>query len=352
MQLLAALLPGAAMAFPYETCTRQNGYLEAQLKSGPQQACILRQKTEPLSQSAQTLVDSLRPKTEISCIATAMSRFSVGGAGYSYSQCGGIESSPVRRKRPCLSERYVRFIAGRVKEAASCVFRNSTVDPAEVLPLLARESGFHLNVVSGTGCRGIGQLSRIAVAEIDQIDRGKARKKAAKDPSSRESLLGNPECAPLQSELSKTPRNHKKSLPQCEVIAMPENPARNLLYSFRLYRLLKEKHADVLLEKNSAALSGLSDAERKGLSTRLARTMYNGGYPSVEASFRAFLKSSKAKTALSSGDNKGQALWKGFEKHILAHYPYGNRREVSEYARNVEGAAMDVNQKEGGRKCF
>jgi hypothetical protein len=253
--------------------------------------------------------------------------------------------------RPCISENYVRYIYDRYKSVSRCVFKDSSISPKETFPLFALESGFHLNVTSGSGCRGIGQLSRIAVQEMDSVDLADLEK--CKRPFSKCSLYSHTECEPFKKHLSGPIPDHSEKLGECEVIAIPENPDSNLLYSLRMYRMLKEEKATLTVEKNLPRLKalGLGAEEVEDLKTKLARIMYNGGYPSIQATFNAFIRSLPPKALKAP---KGETLWNRYKTHIYNHYPAkgtARRQEVRDYVGKIEKAKSQIEESTGAA-CF
>ncbi|NDG86209.1 MAG: hypothetical protein EBX52_14365, partial [Proteobacteria bacterium] len=319
---------GAAHAFDFKSCTQANGYLEEKLKSLPGQ-CRDVHCDFPDAPGSDLLS---RPEAEVSCIALAMSRFSEKGVGYAYKKCPSAKSVPSLVDRPCISRTYVETVLDRYKAVSSCVFQGSTITHRETFPLFALESGFHLNVTSGSGCRGLGQLSKIAVQEMDAVDT--ADLEVCEKPYSRSTLRDQPSCAGFEKQLSAPIPDHSKKLGECEVIALPENPDANLLYSLRLYRMLKDDKAASTIQKNQDHLKslGLTESEIKTLHIRIARAMYNGGYPSIQATFNSFIKSLSAKSLKSA--TKGESLWNLYKAHIYNHYPakgQARRKEVRDY---------------------
>ncbi|MBU6153206.1 MAG: hypothetical protein KGP28_02785 [Bdellovibrionales bacterium] len=281
-----------------------------------------------------------------------MSRFSEQGSGYSYKKCPSSKSEPSRVDRPCISKNYVGHILDRYKAVSSCVLHDSSISPKETFPLFAHESGFHLNVTSGSGCRGLGQLSRIAAHEMDQIDQSDLKKKGK--PYSKSSLLEHSECAEFQKTLSAPIPDHSKKLGECEVIAIPDNPDSNLLYSLRLYRMLKDVKAHSLISAIKDRWPDLEwkETELSILQVRLAQVMYNGGYPSIGSNFQTFLATLKS-SALGS-DQKGETLWSGFKNYLYSHYPDKDpdrRKEVRDYVDRIEKTNAQIKESTGF-ECF
>ncbi len=336
-------------AFEFETCDKNNDYLEAKLKEAAPAQCIQNTLAFPEAPGSDSLQ---RPDSEISCIATSMSRFSKSGAGYAYKKCPSWKSIPQIADRPCLSANYVRYMYDRFKNASRCVFHGSTITSKETFPLFALESGFHLNVTSGSGCRGIGQLSNIAVQEMDALDLADAEK--CEKPYTRASLYAHSECSGYEKNLTGQIPDHSKRLGECEVIAIPENPDANLFYSLRLYRMLKDDKANSVIEKNISGFNslGISSAEIENLKIQLARAMYNGGYPSIQATFNAFMKTVSSRSLTKTP--KGETLWSLYQNYIYRRYPAkgeARRREVRDYVSKIEKAKGQIEERTGG-SCF
>jgi hypothetical protein len=341
-------LPWAVQAFEFKPCTPANEYLEEGLKSHSAQCHEIQTKLP----DAPGLEALSRPESEIACIALAMSRFSEKGVGYAYKKCPSAKSVPSLVDRPCISRTYVETVLDRYKAVSSCVFQGSTITHRETFPLFALESGFHLNVTSGSGCRGLGQLSKIAVQEMDAVDT--ADLEICEKPYSKSTLRDQPSCAGFEKQLSAPIPDHSKKLGECEVIALPENPDANLLYSLRLYRMLKDDKAASPIQKNLARLKalGLTESEINTLHIRIARLMYNGGYPSIQATFNSFMRSVSAKSL--SAASRGESLWNLYKAHIYNHYPakgQARRKEVRDYVSKIESAKAQIEEK-GGSECF
>jgi hypothetical protein len=337
---------GHAGLYQYTGCNQSNDYLEGKLREPGPARCIQNSKALPAVPGYDLLsMDS----HEMSCIAFAMYRFSERGVGYAYKNCSGVASVPVRMEhRPCISENYVRYMYERYKSVSRCALKGSTITQNETFPLFSLESGFHVNITSGSGCRGIGQLSKIAVQEMDALDRADEEK--FQKPYTRGSLQSHAECAEFEKNITGPIPDHSKKLGECEVISLPENPELNLLYSLRLYRMLKDEKAYSTIQKNLAQLKshGLTQTEIDALQIRLARIMYNGGYPAIQSTFNTFMKT------LGNGSLAGDALWNRYTDFIYSHYPAtgeARRKEVRDYVGKIEKAKMQIEQK-AERPCF
>ena len=336
-------------AFEFETCDPTNHYLETRLQEPAPSQCIQNTRIFPETPDPDALSQS---DSEIACIGKAMSRFSKSGSGYAYKKCSSTKAIPAKVDRPCISENYVRYIYDRFKSVSRCVLKDSSIRLKETFPLFALESGFHLNVTSGSGCRGIGQLSRIAVQEMDDVDQADMEK--CDLPFSKCSLFTHPECTPFEKHLTGPIPDHSEKLGECEVIAIPENPDSNLLYSLRLYRMLKDDKASTTIEKNLPRLKamGLGPEEVEELKTRLAQAMYNGGYPSIQSTFNAFLRTLPPK-AFAKGQ-KGEILWSRYKTHLYNHYPAkgaARRQEVRDSVNKIEKAKSQIEESTGAA-CF
>ncbi|MEK6629062.1 MAG: hypothetical protein AABY53_10590 [Bdellovibrionota bacterium] len=159
------------------------------------------------------------------CITHIMKRFSVSNRSYANcSKSTGATQTP--GAKPCVTENLVNLTYNSYMDVTECL----NLDPKLLMSKIGYESGFFINALGSAQDGGLGQLTRPAIAEVNNhVERYVAEiaKAAASKPS----------CARLlkyKSFFKKVPIEAEE---RCSVIGLPENPLKNILYMALLNRI-------------------------------------------------------------------------------------------------------------------
>lgn len=356
---------GVANSLQYETCTPENSYYENDFKkrndfdkfrekfqkencpdcfksflyeSGKTNADWFKpswRKGEKFNHTESVKLDEYYRSRNLACMATTMGT----PRNFSFSKCENSQYKTKQRK-PCASQSYVELVHDSFVKGAECI----GLSKREMFPLFARESSFHINAISPSGCRGIGQVCSIAVREMDQLDLKDRTDKA--EPLARGRLLGKKSCEHFHESLSRPNREPGASIPKCELVSAPENPNHNMMYAMRMYAYDRRIAGNLLNDqKQFLQKFNFTKHENEDLQVFLTRMMYNGGWPSIRSRFKAFLRS--------AGKSSLKDLKINFSKYIKNYYPSNDlsqRVQTANYPVDIEKANDEIENK--GRACF
>jgi hypothetical protein len=276
----------------------------------------------PLSQAC--FVDSMKMRPQ--------------GPAFNYTSCksdGDVAKSEIQKSPPCVTEGLANSVQQALQGTMSCL----GVDQKEVFSLFGWESHYQVNLYNSGGI-GVGQLTSIAVADIDLNRRFS------------EDLQNNrPACQQYSGIFYKSGRSYENlkkrhgTYPRthpCEWMGPPDNPARNLLYAGAVYRMDKR----VALPLANQIASSPKDAA--DIATQLAQFMYNGGAGGVRNVFRLFMLRRKADPNKPVKMN-AKDFQTEFRAYLDTHYgDEGDLKEkkslVSNYVKHVEAHTRSVNR--------
>jgi hypothetical protein len=249
--------------------------------------------------------------------------------------------------KPCVSESYSAYVYNSYVMSMQCL----NLDPREMFPIINHESHFHLNAESyARTAFGAGQLQLNSAVEVNKFfDRH----------------TEGAQCSPVRDLLNRKFSGEQNA---CELVSLPENPARNFLYSGILYKHYKARAAK---EIEKAKLI-LSEEDTNFASAELGGYIYNGGAGVAVPAFKAFVtehghrfRSSKdfrdtlfkflGKYAGSSRAGVGPKL---VREKTVAHQgdrPARRKKQPSKFAKVENAAYMKAvvkdNKRVGGEQC-
>lgn len=174
-----------------------------------------------------------RPATEAQfskkCITHIMNRYSVPNNNYGVcAKAAGYVRTP--GAKPCISRNLVNLTYSSYMDVVQCL----NLDPKLLMPKIDNESGFVINTFGEGKDGGIGQLTRSAIAEVNNYYEQyllQMKKAAATKPS----------CARVISHKDLIVKAADSLEQRCALIGVPENPIRNILYMALLNRINMDK---------------------------------------------------------------------------------------------------------------
>ncbi len=143
-----------------------------------------------------------------------------------YTYCeNDSETQPLRlHTPPCQTQTYLSTIQNSYNDVLQCLDLN----PLEIFPITAVESGFHINSVSLTNDDiGLGQITPIAANDVNTVWDFAVTQVSGSSKASCQRL------APLVAELSKSQEPESYT---CSLTTLPMNPVKNLLYLVFLHQ--------------------------------------------------------------------------------------------------------------------
>ncbi len=129
-------------------------------------------------------------------------------------------------EKSCTTPKMVSLTYNMYVDVTDCF----NLNPKDLLPKISNESGFALNAYGGMGDGGIGQLTGIAIEEVNKVYdtyMTQVLKAAANKPS----------CARISKDKSLLTKASHSSADRCSLMAAPENPLKNLIYMAILNRM-------------------------------------------------------------------------------------------------------------------
>ncbi len=179
------------------------------------------------------------------CIAFALNTFpdvitkeaalnSKANGSVAFAKCKNSDSAPIMKagKRvlnptPCISKKFVNVTYNAYVDVMECL----KLDPKELLPKIYNESGFFMNAFGSGMDGGIGQLTALAIEQVNSIYPGYIKEM-------NEAALRNPggACSRVMKYKSLIAPVKSDSAFRCSLILPIQNPLRNLVYSAILTR--------------------------------------------------------------------------------------------------------------------
>lgn len=192
-------------------------------------------------------IDSLFLKTRnskeggefpMSCVAYVMRSFMDSSKKPSrfYSFCNQSAGQPLRPKKThCVTEEYVTSVYSSYVDIMNCL----DIPQRDLIPKLFNESGFHINTLGAGMDAGVGQLTGPAIASVQQVANFDGKNMTWLEMFKEEiSKSVKPSC----QRIAKMPGLFKKisteSSQRCGLIAVPENPLKNVLYTGIFYHYM------------------------------------------------------------------------------------------------------------------
>lgn len=184
---------------------------------------------------------------------------------------------------PCRSEDYINITHNSYNLVLDCLDLKSD----DLLPIIAVESGFHMNAVSIFGVDiGVGQLTPPAIQDVNTN-------------WDNYSLVLNSEKNSCQQIISFL-NNRNVTLPiedklECSLTRLPENPLLNILYTGLFYKTIKMylsnfySSTDILQKLENLKGRKLKDLEMYEITKKLATLTYNLGIVGTMNAFTEYV---------------------------------------------------------------
>lgn len=203
-----------------------------------------------------------------------------------YGYCESSKQKDVKRLHtpPCQSELYTTVIQNSYNDVLKCLNMN----PKKIFAITAVESGFHINTFSLSGQDiGIGQLIPAAITEVNAF---------WNESLAEISASSNPACQNLQPFLANLESAPSSGAEQsCAMMALPENPVRNLLYKGLLHQFHEKKMSKYFnqtgMKDRLQQFTGKpwTEEELKSLQEVLVFLAYNAGSQGAKDIFESFI---------------------------------------------------------------
>ncbi|MBC7420011.1 MAG: hypothetical protein H7328_04720 [Bdellovibrio sp.] len=136
--------------------------------------------------------------------------------------------------KSCVTQNMVSLTYNAYTDVTDCL----NLNPKDLLPKISNESGFALNAYGTKGDGGIGQLTGIAIAEVNKVYDNyltQIQKAAATKPS----------CARIMQDKSVLTKASAEPSQRCSLMAVPENPLKNVLYMAILNRMNMDRMSGI-----------------------------------------------------------------------------------------------------------
>lgn len=184
-----------------------------------------------------------------------------------------------QQKRPCPSRELVGTVAAEIMRAAHCLGR----DYRKILPIFMHESRFRPNVQSYSGAGGVGQLTGIAIKDINRFTK-----------DIREIADEAPECAYLKD------LQDMGSTYSCSRMIIPPSPRQNIIYGIFYQTYIEDGDSrysprSVVNSLQSKRTKKLTKAEQDHLTEVLLHVSYNGGKGAALPALQTIAKDAKVR---------------------------------------------------------
>lgn len=212
----------------------------------------------------------------------SFSRIPVGAKSDFFVKCSTEKAEPQRSQpRPRYSEYEVKELHQAFVAITDCL----DIEPQSIFPKLMMESGFHVQIQSPGGDAGIGQLTSKAIGDVD-------RSLPAYKKMIYESV--KPSCRWIRTKTQSRSSFWQPSLgkSKCAVMAKPNNPIKNLLYTAIFHKLNQGYVNNKFEEKNIAGLlrdAGYQGTDYTALKRMLVALGYNTGGSTAVRNLQDFL---------------------------------------------------------------
>ena len=262
----------------YESCDKENNYLEKLLAKNVSK--------KDLSASDDTK----------SCIRTGL--LSGGTRGIKYPYCPKDKSKSDGEKntiKPCISNNYVSFVKKVLEDTTACFENLSTED---LLPLVAAESRFNLNISNSVKASGLFQVT------APLLNDGTRMKKVASKNTAN--------CKKLKEFVFDG--TVSGNMNTCERTALPEGVKRTTYFAIAALSNAKVK-ADNLL--NQFGKNKLKALDIEGIKQDLMAMMHNRGVNGVRKVFDKFMiKFTEASKSVKKSKNRTglEKMWNEVDK--------------------------------------
>lgn len=185
-------------------------------------------------------------KIPMECILYSMKSFmySPRRNSIAYSYCSDDKGTPPRGKRTaCLTKDYVNSIYNAYVDVMDCL----AIPQTDLIPKLLNESGFHANTLGYGMDAGVGQLTGDAIKSVLQMGKfGSVNQSYLKYYVKEMEKSKKDSCDRVLSNMSLVSAVSPKQDQRCSLIALPENPLRNILYTGIFYRYILQNQTGIL----------------------------------------------------------------------------------------------------------
>ena len=165
------------------------------------------------------------------CVTHVMNDFNLGPEAFA--RCpNGPQSEPTRGgTKPCVTKNLANMTYNSFVDIAECL----NINPKNLLPKLANESGLIINTLGGGFDAGVGQMTRIAITEVNN------HYKSYFDEMNK-ATISKPACLRVMKYKSLLVKVSDNISQRCGLIVPPENPIKNFLYM----AILTRRNMDVI----------------------------------------------------------------------------------------------------------
>ncbi|MBK7962093.1 MAG: hypothetical protein IPK04_13385 [Bdellovibrionales bacterium] len=298
----------------YETCTRENRYIEDTSALKP---------LEPVSSSAAGQAEE-----RLSALCILEAQKSMMKDTRSFAKCSKNDLRPKEDYgKPCASEAYHKYVERAFQAVVHCF----GVPPKQMAAILTHESGFHINAQQNGQGSGISQMVGDVISGVN--------KEHFKHYQTK--VNGFQACSQLAPFMERPmdPAYGKR----CVALWPPENPVKNLIYGAMLYET-NAKMIDRRIERSRARLQQvMSDVEYQALVDSIKILSHNECPMKIMTTLERFIK--KKDRSLKASDFK----IKPYEGKGEAYFLPGSFLEFLRAYHPVPGADGEKRKPEAGQ---
>jgi len=203
------------------------------------------------------------------CLIHVMNQFNLPNQTRGYCPKGVLGKVIRGTVKPCISKAIVNVTYNSFVDVTSCL----EINPKNLIPKLSNESGMLINTLGSGLDAGIGQLTGVAIEEVNKHYDNFMREIELRS-------VKKPACARILKYKYLLDKVSEEPLKRCGLIAVPENPLKNILYMAMLNKIntntIWRRFENNDIESKLVKL-GLVGANVKALVEAISLASYNSG---------------------------------------------------------------------------
>lgn len=298
---------------------------------------------------------------DVACVAVAQKQFGLSGWGFTECKNGKAVLHHTTRGNawnaneyePCRSLTNAKLVAQTFKNVAACLGGDSR----ELFKLFAKESGMILNSTSRTRARGIGQMTQIALLQVQNVDDGLPYGASAAAlqlaQTIHENILGTqtrppkPTCDPLH-EFEGRRMTQNNSVDACNILELPDGAFYPTILSMKHYLYYR---ANIESWAKGQGAEKLFGADYKEILNKVTAYCYSAsGYGNTFPTFQALVLAAKKK-----GKIQKETFLNQLRDRLVARSPRVAseiKTYVSGNGKGLEDRYTAIKKELGGAECF
>lgn len=208
-----------------------------------------------------------------------------------FARCEVSDGEPVRGAfMPCVTPEYAYSVYHALNDVADCF----DIKARKVLPKLWNESGLHISALGGGLDGGVGQLTRSAIQEVLTPPFASDTRTALEIFKASATVSDKASCQRLIQYERAFDVVSLEPVNRCSIMATPDNPIRNLIYTGIFYKV-NERFIQDRIERSGLRQRvldlGISEPDMEFFNDVVLTLSFNAGRGTAFSLVDSFLKS-------------------------------------------------------------